>query len=142
MSGVMWSRRGYRGMGGVENSPLAFVSWESEEELAKFSPGSAVRLIRERFPLIPPPSTPPPASPTSNPSTPTLTPPPPPPPPKVGIASAIKLLVFKGVGNEEPGRFWFVIRSVWDAQGITDENIKKATLVSALQDRALTWYTK
>jgi len=35
-----------------------------------------------------------------------------------------------------------VIRSVWDAQGITDENIKKATLVSALQDCTLAWYIK
>ena len=31
---------------------------------------------------------------------------------------------------------------MWEAQGVTDENIKKATLVSALQDRALTWYIK
>ena len=35
-----------------------------------------------------------------------------------------------------------MIRSIWDAQGITNENIKKATLVSALQDHALTWYIK
>ena len=33
-------------------------------------------------------------------------------------------------------------RSIWDTQGITDENIKKATLVSALQDCALMWYIK
>ncbi len=58
------------------------------------------------------------------------------------MASAIKLPIFKGVGNEELGQFWFVIKSVWDAQGIIDENIKKATLVSALQDRVLTWYIK
>ena len=46
------------------------------------------------------------------------------------------------MGSEELGRFWFVIKSVWDTQGITNNNIKKATLVSALQDRALTWYMK
>jgi len=58
------------------------------------------------------------------------------------MASAIKLLVFKGVGNEDPYQFWFVVRVVWEAQGVMDDNIKKATLVSALQDRTLTWYIK
>jgi hypothetical protein len=46
------------------------------------------------------------------------------------------------VGNEDPDQFWFVVKVVWEAQGVTDDNIKKATLVSALQDRALTWYIK
>jgi len=58
------------------------------------------------------------------------------------MASVVKLLIFKGVGNEEPGRFWFVIKSLWDAQGIIDDNFKKATLVCALQDHTLTWYMK
>lgn len=31
---------------------------------------------------------------------------------------------------------------MWEAQGITDDQMKKATLVSALKDRALTWYIK
>jgi len=141
-SGVTWSRRGYHGTRWIENSPLASISRESEEELARFSPRSAIWLIREHFPLILPLSTQPPTSPISNPSTPTPTPPPTPPPPKVGMMSAIKLPIFKGVGVEEPGRFWFVIRSVWDTQGIVDENIKKATLGSALHDRLLTWYIK
>jgi len=35
-----------------------------------------------------------------------------------------------------------VVRVVWEAQGVVDDNIKKATLVSALQDHALTWYIK
>jgi len=35
-----------------------------------------------------------------------------------------------------------MVRAVWEAQGVTNENIKKETLVSALQDRALTWYIK
>jgi len=35
-----------------------------------------------------------------------------------------------------------MIWPVWDAQVITDENIKKATLVSALQDHTLMWYVK
>jgi len=50
--------------------------------------------------------------------------------------------VFKGVGNEDSDQFWFVVKVVWEAQGVTDENIKKATLVSTLQDRAMTWYIK
>jgi len=35
-----------------------------------------------------------------------------------------------------------VVRAVWEAQGDIDENIKKATLVSVLQDFSLTWYIK
>ena len=58
------------------------------------------------------------------------------------MASMIKLPIFRGVGNEDPDQFWFVVRAVWEAHRVTDDNIKKATLVSALQDRALTWYIK
>lgn len=35
-----------------------------------------------------------------------------------------------------------MIRAIWEAQGVTYVNIKKETLVSALQDRVLTWYIK
>ena len=35
-----------------------------------------------------------------------------------------------------------MVRAVWEAQGVMDDNIKKATLVSTLQDCALTWYIK
>ena len=31
---------------------------------------------------------------------------------------------------------------VWEVDGVIDDNIKKATVVSALQDCALTWYIK
>ena len=48
--------------------------------------------------------------------------------------------MFKGVGNEDSNQFWFVIRSIWEEQGVIDDNIMKVTLVSALQDHALTWY--
>jgi len=58
------------------------------------------------------------------------------------MASAIKLSVFRGVENEEPDQFWFVVKAVWEDQGVTDDNIKKATLVSTLQDRVLTRYIK
>jgi len=130
MSGVTRSEKGYQRAGEVENNPLISILREDEEDLARFSLGSAVRLIKERFPLIPPPSTPPPTSPTLSPSTPT--PPPPSQPPKARMVTVAKLPTFRRVGNEEPSRFWFVIKSVWDMQGIIDESIKKATLVSAL----------
>jgi len=96
MFGVTRNKRGYCGTGWVKNSPLASIPRESEEELVKFSLRSAARLIREHFPLILPSSTPPSVSPTSNPS------PTPIPPPKVKMVSAIKLPIFKGVGDEEP----------------------------------------
>jgi len=54
------------------------------------------------------------------------------------MASTIKFPVFKGLGNEDLDQFWFVVKVVWELQGVTDDNIKKATLVSALQDRTLT----
>jgi len=56
--------------------------------------------------------------------------------------SVIKLLVLRGVGNEDLNQFLFMVREMWEAQGVIDENIKKATLVSMLQDHALTWYIK
>jgi len=58
------------------------------------------------------------------------------------MASVIKLPIFRGIGNEDPDQFWFVVRAVWEAQAVTDDHIKKATLVSALQDCVLTWYIK
>ena len=58
------------------------------------------------------------------------------------MVSVIKLPVFKGVGNEDLEQFWFVVRVVWEAQGVTGDNIKKVTLVSALQDHTLTGYIK
>ena len=58
------------------------------------------------------------------------------------MVSAIKLPVFRGVGNEELDQFWFMVKAVLEAQGVLDDNVKKATLVSALQDHALMWYIK
>ena len=48
------------------------------------------------------------------------------------MTSAIQLLVFKGAGSKEPEQFWFVVVVVWEVHGVTDDDIKKATLVSAL----------
>ena len=58
------------------------------------------------------------------------------------MASTIKFHVFKGLGNEDPDQFWFIVKAIWEVQGVTDDNIKKATLVSALQDCTLTLYIK
>ena len=58
------------------------------------------------------------------------------------MASMIKLHVFRGVGSEDLDQFWFIVRVVWEAHRVMDDNIKKATLVSALQDCALTRYIK
>ena len=48
------------------------------------------------------------------------------------MTSAIQLQVFKGAGREDLEQFWFVVTVVWEAHGVTNDNIKKATLVSAL----------
>jgi len=58
------------------------------------------------------------------------------------MANSMKLPLFKGLGNEDPNQFWFVVKSAWEAQGVTDDNMKKATFVSARQDHVLTWYIK
>jgi len=46
------------------------------------------------------------------------------------------------MGNEDPDQFWFIVKVVWEAQGIMDDKMKKAMLVSTLQDRMLMWYIK
>lgn len=58
------------------------------------------------------------------------------------MANWVKLPLFKGLGNEDPNQFWFIVKAKWEAQGIIDDNMKKVTLVSALQDLTLTWNMK
>lgn len=138
MSGTMWSGNTYKGIEGLGNSPLISPPRASDEEHAWVSLRSAVSLIKQHIlqissllmPSLPSPSTPP-SSPT-----------PPPPNQRFSMTSAINLPIFKGVGNEDPDQFWFVVRVVWEVHEVTDDNIKKATLVSALQDHALTWYIR
>lgn len=48
------------------------------------------------------------------------------------MENEVKFPVFKGVGNENPDQFWFIVKVVWEVHGVMDENIKKATSVSAL----------
>jgi len=58
------------------------------------------------------------------------------------MENSVNLPLFKGLGNEHPNQFWFIVKVVWEAQGITNDHLNKATLVSSLQDCALTWYIK
>lgn len=58
------------------------------------------------------------------------------------MVSAIKFSVFKGVGNEDTDQFWFMVKVIWEVQGVVDDNINKEMLVSALQDHTLMWYIK
>jgi len=48
------------------------------------------------------------------------------------MENTIKLPVFKGVGSENLEQFYFVVKAVWEMHRVTDDNVKKATLVSAL----------
>ncbi len=54
----------------------------------------------------------------------------------------MKLPIFKGIGSEDTKQFWFVGNAVWIVQQITDDNIKKAQLVTSPQDHTLTWYIR
>lgn len=55
------------------------------------------------------------------------------------MANSVKIHVFKGIENEDLDQFWFIAKVVWETWGITDDQMKKSTLGSALQDPALTW---
>jgi len=48
------------------------------------------------------------------------------------MANSVKLLVFNDIGNEDPDQFWFIVKDVWEGQGIMDDQMKKDVLVSAL----------
>ena len=134
------SRKTYRNEGrlDLEYSPLVLPSWGDEEGIAQVYLQSAIQLIRHGFLGLPPPPTPPPISPPS----PATSPVPPPPPPQFSMENSVKLPLFKGLGNEDPDQFWFIVKAVWEAQGVIDDNMNKETLLSALQDCTLTRYIK
>ena len=54
----------------------------------------------------------------------------------------IKLPVFIGTGSEDLEQFWFLCKDVWTAKSITDENTRRAQLITSFRDRALTWFMK
>ena len=52
----------------------------------------------------------------------------------------IKLPIFKGTGSEDLEQFWFLCEAVWTAKTITDQDTKRAQLVTTFRDHALTWF--
>jgi len=58
------------------------------------------------------------------------------------MANIVKMPVFRGQGSKEPNQFWFVAEDVWKAQQVNDDDMKKAQLVTVLQDEDLTWYIR
>lgn len=54
----------------------------------------------------------------------------------------MKMPIFKGLSTKDPEQFWFVADVVWKSQNITNDDLKKAQLVTTLQDRVLRWYIK
>lgn len=53
------------------------------------------------------------------------------------MATHLKLPTFKGAGDEDMERFWFVADSVWTAQGVVSDTAKRAQLSLAFKERAL-----
>ena len=54
----------------------------------------------------------------------------------------MKMPIFKSLGTKDLEQFWFVADVVWKSQQITYDDLKKAQLVTALEDRALRRYIK
>ena len=64
----------------------------------------------------------------------------PPPPSDSDMAAHLKLPTFKGVGDEDMDRFWFVADSVWTAQNVASDTVKRVQLSLAFIERALDSY--
>ena len=56
------------------------------------------------------------------------------------MAAHLKLLTFKGVGDEDMDRFWFVVDFFWTTQNMASDTIKKMQLYLAFEDQCLDWY--
>ena len=56
------------------------------------------------------------------------------------MVAHMKLLTFKGVGDEDMDQFWFVAGSIWTAQNVASDAMKRAQLSLAFKGRALDWY--
>ena len=54
----------------------------------------------------------------------------------------MKLTSFKGVGDEDMHRFWFVTGSVWIAQNVVTDIVKRVQLSLVFEGRALDWYMR
>ena len=56
------------------------------------------------------------------------------------MAAHLKLPTFKWVGDEDMDWCWFVAGSVWTAQNVASDAVKRAQLSLAFEGRALDWY--
>jgi len=43
------------------------------------------------------------------------------------MENSVNIHVFKGTGNEDLDEFWFLVKVVWESQGIMDDQMKKET---------------
>ena len=53
------------------------------------------------------------------------------------MAAHLKLPTFKGVGDEDMDRFWFIADYVWTLQNVASDMIKRAHLSLAFEDKSL-----
>ena len=58
------------------------------------------------------------------------------------MTNDIKIPVFKGTGSEDPEQFWFLCEAVWTTKNITDQDTRRAQLVTSFREYALTWFMK
>ena len=56
------------------------------------------------------------------------------------MAAHSKLPTFKGAGDEDLERFWFVVESVWTSQNIMSDSIKQVQRSLAFERRTQDWY--
>ena len=65
-----------------------------------------------------------------------------PPPLEDDMDAHMKLPTFKGVGDEDMDQFWFVAGSIWTAQNVASDVVKRVLLSLAFEGRALDWYMR
>lgn len=58
------------------------------------------------------------------------------------MENIVKMDVFKVQGLEDPNLFWLLVEAMWKTKQINDNYMKKAQLVTTLQDIALPCYIK
>jgi hypothetical protein len=58
------------------------------------------------------------------------------------MADEMRLPKFKGDGSEDPEKHWFLCEAIWSIKNVIDEVVKWAQFITALRDRALSWYMK
>ena len=56
------------------------------------------------------------------------------------MAMHMKIPTFKGVGDKDMDRFWFIVELVWTMQNVASDAVKRAQLSLAFEGRALDWF--